>query len=436
MLKLWSILCVCAYLASYVPCQGATKADSQWETSLTAAATRSKKENKVLVAYFRGSDWCPWCQKLEKEVLKTEAFLDWAKANVVLLDVDLPTSKARQSPTLKAQNDGLKDRYNVTRTPTFVFLDPAGDEIDRCGYDTAKLLPAEQTGQPTAWLKYLQKVIAQRPDAPDLIVQPDLNHGIDFAKKKARPLLMFLTRGDAPAAKVEEIEQKIMKDPRFVRLANRQFSYVRQAWPADDDRTKDATAFRSFAKTFNLLPAPVQLVVWDAGRREIVSRLTQLPGPRVEMVLSDLEKSLPTIDYTGAWLEDFNLAKTIAGQQERSILLAFVDMERGDFSKKLDAEIFQTEAFKKYASKNLVLVRADFSASKQQTKPDVLREQHKTLADLHGVRGYPYMIILSPDAKVMGQAKYMKGGPDAFLQQIEALRRADQGRRMVPAEQK
>lgn len=432
--KTWLAILVCL-LTFHAPARAASdRPRFTWETSLPAATAKAKAGNKVLVAYFRGSDWCPWCQKLEKEVLHTQAFEEWASQNIVLLDVDMPTERTRQSPSIRGQNEGLKDRYNVARTPTFVFLSPAGDEIDRCGYDVAKLRPDEQTEEPTAWLAYLKKVISQRPDAPDLLVQPDLAEAVDYAKKKNRPLLMLLTRPDAPAAKIEQIERQILKDPRFIRLANRQFSFSRLAWPADDDRSKSAAAFAMFAKTYKLLPAPVQLAVCDIGRREAIARLTQLPGPRVEMVLSDLEKSLPTIDYTGGWLEDFNLAKTIAAQQDRTILLAFVEMKKGEVSEKAEAEIFGTDAFIAYAAKNLVLVKADFTPTKMATQPPAIREQNKNLADLHAVRGYPFMVILDPAGRAIGQAKYNRGGPQPFLAQLDALRRHDAGRRIAPNE--
>jgi thioredoxin-related protein len=34
----------------------------------------SNKENKPLLLFFTGSDWCGWCIKLQNEVLKTADF--------------------------------------------------------------------------------------------------------------------------------------------------------------------------------------------------------------------------------------------------------------------------------------------------------------------------------------------------------------------------
>src|SRR3954452_19433304 len=99
---------------------------AKWLTSFTYATGQARREDKLIVAYFRGSDWDDYCKKLDRDVLNTELFVDWAEKNVVLLDVDFPADK-RQSPSQKKHNDALKDRYSVIKVPTFVFLDSDGE---------------------------------------------------------------------------------------------------------------------------------------------------------------------------------------------------------------------------------------------------------------------------------------------------------------------
>ena len=50
-----------------------------WHTDLSKATDISIKENKPLFLFFTGSDWCGWCIRLQKEVLKTPEFAKWAK---------------------------------------------------------------------------------------------------------------------------------------------------------------------------------------------------------------------------------------------------------------------------------------------------------------------------------------------------------------------
>ena len=41
-----------------------------WETNINKAIEVSNKTNKPLLLFFTGSDWCGWCIRLQKEVLK------------------------------------------------------------------------------------------------------------------------------------------------------------------------------------------------------------------------------------------------------------------------------------------------------------------------------------------------------------------------------
>src|SRR5689334_3846639 len=40
-----------------------------WLQSFVQASRLARQQDKVILAYFCGSDWCAWCQKLDKEVL-------------------------------------------------------------------------------------------------------------------------------------------------------------------------------------------------------------------------------------------------------------------------------------------------------------------------------------------------------------------------------
>ena len=61
-----------------------------WYTNLEEAHKISKETNKPVFGFFTGSDWCGWCHKLQREVFAKQAFIDWAKENVILLEVDFP----------------------------------------------------------------------------------------------------------------------------------------------------------------------------------------------------------------------------------------------------------------------------------------------------------------------------------------------------------
>ena len=401
-----------------------------WLTSFNHATGQARKDDRLIMAYFRGSDWCDYCRKLDKEVLNTPMFAEWAGKNVVLLEIDFPSDK-RQSPSQKKHNDAMKDRYGVVKTPTFVFMDADGEPITRCGYDTAKLRENEAKGEPKAFIEYLTGVVRDRPRKQQVIALKTLDEGLKASKQHGLPLLLLITQGDS-----EDVVQKskeLLANQKFVRFVNTHMAFVRIAWPKDDDYSLAALEFLAWAHKRKIPPLPLQLVVWDPARREVTARVTSLEPQKIDPVLLRLREVLPNIDYGGRWIEDFRLAQSIAAQTGRDILMAYISSDGSEWSQRMDKEIFQTEEFKNYARKNLVLLRLDFPRNVPQTEK--LKEQNRLLAEAHGVRGYPTVIFLNPRGQKFGQARYMKGGPKAFLESLQQLRNADYDRRTILSDQ-
>src|ERR1700747_3476552 len=76
------------------------RAASAWLRRYKRGATEAKAGNKFILLDFTGSDWCPWCKKFDKEILSQSQFKDYAKENLVLMEVDFPREKL-QSAELK-----------------------------------------------------------------------------------------------------------------------------------------------------------------------------------------------------------------------------------------------------------------------------------------------------------------------------------------------
>ena len=81
-----------------------------WETNVNKAIEVSNKTNKPLLLFFTGSDWCGWCIRLQKEVLKTPEFTKWANENVVLVELDYPR-RTPQTAEIKKQNAELQQAF-------------------------------------------------------------------------------------------------------------------------------------------------------------------------------------------------------------------------------------------------------------------------------------------------------------------------------------
>ena len=56
-----------------------------WLTDFPKAQAQAKAEHKNILLDFTGSDWCPPCNVLRKEVYNTQEFADYARTNLVLV---------------------------------------------------------------------------------------------------------------------------------------------------------------------------------------------------------------------------------------------------------------------------------------------------------------------------------------------------------------
>ena len=93
-----------------------------WLVSIEEAYAESKKSNKPIMANFTGSDWCGWCKRLDKSVFHHDEFKQWAKKNVVLLELDYP--RRFQVPAeVKEQNANLQRAFGVRGFPTVWVFD-------------------------------------------------------------------------------------------------------------------------------------------------------------------------------------------------------------------------------------------------------------------------------------------------------------------------
>ncbi len=92
----------------------------KWHTNILEAVNLSEKTKKPLLLFFTGSDWCGWCIRLQKEVLKTPEFENWAKDKVILVELDFP-KRTQQPMELKQQNAQLNAFFKVRGYPTLWF---------------------------------------------------------------------------------------------------------------------------------------------------------------------------------------------------------------------------------------------------------------------------------------------------------------------------
>jgi len=139
-----TILTLCAVLAL----AQVKAAELDWQTDLPKAQAQAKAEKKLVMLDFTGSDWCGWCIKLNKEVFSQPAFAEYAKKNLVAVEVDFPNKK-KLSAAQKQANDALAKKYEIKGYPTIIVLNSEGEKVGELGY---------QAGGPKAFIAELEKL--------------------------------------------------------------------------------------------------------------------------------------------------------------------------------------------------------------------------------------------------------------------------------------
>jgi len=127
-------------------------AQTVWLTDFPKALAQAKAEGKSVLLFFHGSDWCPTCLEMQRQVFDSPEFAQYARRALVLVDVDFPEKKT-QSDELKQANLALKARFNFSEElgggyPTLVLLNAAGgtvfQETGYAGGGPAEVLPKLQ----------------------------------------------------------------------------------------------------------------------------------------------------------------------------------------------------------------------------------------------------------------------------------------------------
>jgi len=122
--------------------------DAAWSTDAAQAQRQAKAEKKLVLLDFTGSDWCGWCVRLKKEVFGKPEFAEYAKRNLVLVEVNFPKGKEISAEQEKA-NNALASKFQVEGFPTLIILDGTGRKLGELGY---------VAGGPKAFIAELEKL--------------------------------------------------------------------------------------------------------------------------------------------------------------------------------------------------------------------------------------------------------------------------------------
>ena len=97
-----------------------------WLVDFEEAKAQAAKEGKSILMEFTGSDWCPPCKALTANVLSKEVFKTEMPKSFVLLKLDSPRDKSKQTPEEIEQYKVLSAKYGIQGVPTIFLADTKG----------------------------------------------------------------------------------------------------------------------------------------------------------------------------------------------------------------------------------------------------------------------------------------------------------------------
>lgn len=127
------------------------------------------------------------------------------------------------------------------------------------------------------------------------------------------------------------------------------------------------------------------------------------------------------------WLTDFEKAREQAATEKKALLMDFTGSDWCTWCIRLRKEVFETEVFKAAAPKSFVLLELDYPQDQSKVSEEV-RKQNEGLQAKYGIRGYPTILLADAAGRPFAKTGYEKGGPEAYMKQLEELR-ANLGKR-------
>jgi len=125
-------------------------------------------------------------------------------------------------------------------------------------------------------------------------------------------------------------------------------------------------------------------------------------------------------DQPDIWKSDYDAALKQAAAENKPVLVSISGMAWCSWCRALDKEVLSKPEFIAYAKDNLICVLLDFDRSGHATKTEFAK-QHEILLEKFKVDGFPTVLILNPQGKVIKRTGYLPDGPLAYVEMIKGV---------------
>ena len=119
------------------------------------------------------------------------------------------------------------------------------------------------------------------------------------------------------------------------------------------------------------------------------------------------------------WTDDYDAALKKAAAERKFLVADFSGSDWCGWCKRLDREVFDTEMFRKEATNRFVLLMIDTPMNKSLLS-DKAKTQNPALVKKYAIRGFPTVLMLDQNGKVVHQTGYQAGGPVPYLEMLNA----------------
>jgi hypothetical protein len=137
-------------------------------------------------------------------------------------------------------------------------------------------------------------------------------------------------------------------------------------------------------------------------------------GWRIVILCGGLATVRADVGPSVSWLADYPIARRKSAESGQALLVAFMRSDGSKPDQTLDQEIFETKAFRSFAS-TAILMRVDLSATVDSSG------QRAALIKAFGLKRLPAVFVLAPDGEILGELGYMEGGPKTFIRAVREL---------------
>jgi thioredoxin-related protein len=120
------------------------------------------------------------------------------------------------------------------------------------------------------------------------------------------------------------------------------------------------------------------------------------------------------------WVADFDKAVEIAKKEKKNLLVDFTGSDWCHWCIKLHEEVFDHAEFLDPIKQKFILVALDFPNGDEAKAKVPNPERNKELAGKYGVRGYPTVLLMTPEGEVFGRTGYRPGGPTKYAEYVGA----------------